>query len=139
VTAPASMSTSSQCRPRASPRRIPVMASRRQRAKRKIDISKPVTVIPHAASCRSGAKLTLAFRIVDAKPSCGRARVTLHILNATGKVVRKIPLGIRPTNKAQSFRFRCTLPRGDYRLMLYAADLAGNRQSKVGSNRLTVR
>ena len=104
----------------------------------KIDISKPVPVILHADSCRNGANVTLAFRIVDAKPSCGRARVTLHIFNATGKVVKRMSLGIRPTNKAQTFRFRCTLPSGSYRMALYATDLAGNRQSKVGGNRLAV-
>jgi hypothetical protein len=104
----------------------------------KIDVSKPVPVILHAVSCRNGANVTLAFRIVDAKPSCGRARVTLHILDTAGKVVRRVSLGIRPTNKAQTFRFRCTLPSGSYRVALYATDVAGNRQSKVGSNRLRV-
>jgi hypothetical protein len=105
----------------------------------KIDVSRPVTVVPHAASCRKGATVTVGFRVVDASPSCGRAKVTLHVLNAAGKVVKRFSLGIRHTNRAQAFRFRiCTMPHGDYRLAVYATDLAGNRQSKVGGNRLTV-
>jgi hypothetical protein len=83
--------------------------------------------------------VTVGFRVVDASPSCGRAKVTLHVLNAAGKVVKRFSLGIRHTNRAQAFRFRiCTMPHGDYRLAVYATDLAGNRQSKVGGNRLTV-
>ena len=104
----------------------------------RIDKTRPTTVVPRSASCRRGGIVTLGFRVVDAKPSCGRARIALHILNASGKVVGKFSLGVRATNTAQRFRFRCTLPAGTYRTIVYATDIAGNRQSRAGSNRLVV-
>jgi hypothetical protein len=36
-------------------------------------------------------------------------------------------------------RFYCTLPRGTYGYSVYATDAAGNTQSAVGSNTLTVK
>ena len=39
----------------------------------------------------------------------------------------------------RSQTWRCTLPKGRYTIKVYATDIAGNLQSKVGSARLTVR
>jgi hypothetical protein len=36
-------------------------------------------------------------------------------------------------------KFTCTLPKGTYRHLVYAIDLAGNRQATVGVNKLVVR
>jgi hypothetical protein len=105
----------------------------------KIDTSRPTTLVAHAASCRRGRRVVLGYRIVDAKPSCGHARATLVVRNAAGKVVRKFGLGLRATNKAQSFGWRCNLARGTYRVTVVATDVAGNRQSRARGNKLVVR
>jgi hypothetical protein len=104
----------------------------------KIDDIRPTTVVPRATVCGQGHYVSLSFRVADATPSCGLAKVVLVVHNASGKVVRKFSLGIRATNKAQRFRFRCTLRRGTYRVTVFATDIAGNRQSRAGSNRLVV-
>ena len=54
-------------------------------------------------------------------------------------MVKKISLGARAPNTTLTYRWRCTLARGSYRFYVYATDGAGNAQSRVGSNRLTVR
>ena len=38
-----------------------------------------------------------------------------------------------------SAKFRCTLAKGAYKYYVYAIDVAGNTQAKVGSAKLTVR
>jgi hypothetical protein len=105
----------------------------------KIDTSRPTTLVPHAASCRRGSRVVVGYRIADAKPSCGHARATLVVRNAAGKVVRKFSLGLRATNKAQSFGWRCNMARGTYRVTVAATDVAGNRQSRASGNKLVVR
>ncbi len=47
-------------------------------------------------------------------------------------------LGQKATNKEIRYRFRCTLARGVYRFSVYATNLAGLKQLKTASNRLTV-
>jgi len=66
------------------------------------------------------------------------SKVTLIIRNAKGKVVKTILVGTRAVNKAQTFRFSCNLPRGTYRMVLEAVDIAGNGQSSAGGNKLVV-
>ena len=47
--------------------------------------------------------------------------------------------GLRPTGELLSASWRATLPRGRYRLWVYATDQAGNRQATAGSARLVIR
>ena len=72
-------------------------------------------------------------------PGCGRATVTLKIYQ--GKKLRKtlkVP-GTCTSNAKTKYSWRCTLAEGKYTLKVYATDIAGNAQSKVGSAKLTVR
>ncbi len=48
--------------------------------------------------------------------------------------VRKVKTGLAATVK-----FRCKLGKGKYKFFVYATDAAGNPQSKIAYNRLTVR
>jgi len=104
----------------------------------KIDTGKPTTRA-YAASVRRGAKVRLAYRVDDPAPSCGRAKVTLKVYQ--GSRLKKT-IAIKSTvacNLKKTHAWQCTLPRGRYTLKVYATDIAGNKQSKVGSNTLTVK
>ena len=65
----------------------------------RIDSAKPTTKA-YAATVKKGKKVELTYRVNDATPGCGQAKITLKV---------------------------------------YATDMAGNVQSKVGSAKLTVR
>jgi FG-GAP repeat len=92
-----------------------------------------------AATTRKGKRVSLAFRVDDPAPSCGRATVVLRIVKGTKvKKVLRVP-GTCACNVKRSYLWKCTLPPGRYALKVFATDLAGHRQSKVGSARLTVR
>jgi len=104
----------------------------------KIDTGKPATRA-YAASVRRGAKVKLAYRVDDPAPSCGRAKVTLKVYQ--GSRLKKT-IAIKSTvacNLKKTHAWQCTLPKGRYTLKVYATDIAGNKQSKVGSNTLTVK
>jgi hypothetical protein len=62
------------------------------------------------------------------------------VRNARGRRVAVITGGMAPTNTWTDLPYRrVRLPRGTYRWYIYATDLAGNKQVRVGSNRLIVR
>jgi len=105
----------------------------------RIDTHRPTTKAPYAASVTRGRRAYLKYKVVDAAPNAGWATVTIKIRNAHGHLVKSLKLGKRSVNKLLSKRFTCTLAKGTYRFSVYAHDAAGNRQSKVGSNKLTVR
>lgn len=93
-----------------------------------------------AASTGHGALLRLRFRIYDAKPSCGTARVMIVVINARGKVVARYRLkGWYKTNATIRCRVKTRLAAGHYRFLVRATDRAGNVQSKALKARLTVR
>jgi alpha-tubulin suppressor-like RCC1 family protein len=104
----------------------------------RIDTLHPRPVASHPASVRRGAFVRLRFRVADIKamPTCA---VTLVVRNARGKVVKAVRLGQKKTNAELGYRFRCRFAKGAYRFFVSARNLAGNAQSKIASNRLTVR
>ena len=108
----------------------------------KIDTRKPSTQAPYAATAARGRTATLKYKVVDARPGTEAATVTIKVRNKAGKVVRTLgPFKNRLVNKrlAATFRVPRTWRAGTYRFLVYAKDDAGNTQSKVGSNRLTVK
>jgi len=80
----------------------------------------------------------LAYKVLDAKPGCGQAAVTLKIYKGN-KLKKTLKAGTHACNLKQTCSWRCTLAKGKYTLRVYATDIAGNVQSKVGSARLTVK
>ena len=105
----------------------------------RIDLSRPWTQ-GHASAGKRGKRIALHFRIADAKPSCGSARVTIIVRNAHGKVVARYrPTRWFKTNTRVVYRARVELARGTYRFSARATDRAGNVQSKALAGRLTVR
>jgi uncharacterized membrane protein YhfC len=103
----------------------------------RIDTRKPTTKA-YAAAVKKGKTVKLAYKVLDAKPGCGQAAVTLKVYE--GKKLKKtLKAGTHACNLKQTCSWRCTLAKGKYTLRVYATDIAGNVQSKVGSARLTVK
>ncbi len=103
----------------------------------RIDSKRPQTK-GYATTVRQGKTATLGFKVTDAMPGCAQATVVLKIYK--GKTLKRtIRAGMRPCNVKTARTWRCALPKGRYTIKVYATDIAGNPQSKVGSARLTVR
>ena len=103
----------------------------------RIDGLRPTTSAYRASVVR-GKRVRLAYKVNDALPGSEKAKVTLKLFK--GKALKKtLKLGVRAANLKQSKSWRCTLARGGYTLKVYATDIAGNKQSRVGTARLTVR
>jgi lysophospholipase L1-like esterase len=103
-----------------------------------LDTTPPVT---HAVKTvvRRGKLAALPYSVVDARPGSATAAATIVIKDATGMSVLTVPCGTRKVDAPHVARFRCLLPKGDYRYFVHATDAAGNAQSHVGSARLQVR
>jgi hypothetical protein len=104
----------------------------------RIDTRRPSARAPSAASCAMGGTATLLYKIVDTRPSCGRAHVTIKVKDAGGTLVKKMVLRSKPVNKLLKAGFTCTLRRGTYRFYVSARDIAGNATLRSATNKLTV-
>jgi hypothetical protein len=102
-----------------------------------IDTRPPVTSVVRAAVARGGT-LRPKYR-VDDTTSPRALNALLSVSNAAGKVVWRCDLG-RPVTRTWSTGGACrvTLPKGTYRMRVFAHDLAGNAQSSTRSAALTV-
>ena len=104
-----------------------------------IDTGRPTTRA-WAATVKRNKPVKLKYRVVDPKPSCGKATVRIDIKSARGKLVKRIK--VTPavkTNALLNVRYVCKLPKGKYQFAVYATDVAGNVQARIGTNRLTVK
>jgi hypothetical protein len=104
----------------------------------RIDTRRPSARAPSAASCAMGGTATLLYKVLDIRPSCGRAHVTIKIKDSGGTLVKKMVLRSKPVNKLLKAGFTCTLRRGTYRFYVSATDIAGNATLRTATNRLTV-
>jgi hypothetical protein len=104
-----------------------------------IDTKKPTTSAPSAASALKGRTATLKYKVTDAVPNAGKATVMIKVKSRAGKVVKTIKAGGATVNKTLYAKFGCKLARGTYTFSVYATDMAGNAQAKIGSNKLTVK
>jgi hypothetical protein len=103
----------------------------------RIDTARPTTAA-YKASAVKRHKVRLSYLVNDALPGSGTADVTVKIFK--GKALKKsFALGQQASNSKQSFKWRCTLAPGKYKLKVYATDLAGNQQSAARGAKLTVR
>ena len=102
----------------------------------KIDTTPPVTKALAKVTVTSGRRATLRLRVNDALSP--KATVIVKVFR--GKVLKDVfKLGLRSTNAAVRYSRLCKLARGSYTWKVYAADLAGNKQSKIGYQTLIVR
>jgi len=102
-----------------------------------VDTTSPVTSVAGASVARGGT-LRPRYRIDDAtSPRARDAR--LAVSNAAGRVVWRCDLG-RPVTRTwhAGAALPVTLPKGTYRMRVFAHDLAGNPQSGTKSGTLTV-
>jgi photosystem II stability/assembly factor-like uncharacterized protein len=105
----------------------------------RMDTRRPQTAAPARARVRSGRTARLKYIVNDQEPCGGTAAVTIKVSNKKHKVVRTLALGPQQVNVTLKANFECSLPHGRYRYSVYATDIAGNKQSTVGSNLLIVR
>ncbi len=101
----------------------------------RVDTGRPATHALSKARVRKGRRATLRFSATDVTP---RAAFTLRVYRGR-KPVKTIHVGRRATNTPQKCSWTCRLARGTYTWKVYATDLAGNRQGRIGSRRLVVR
>ena len=103
----------------------------------RIDTKGPGCSATSAASAIQGSRATLHYRVNDARSP--KADVTIKVKTLSGRLVKSYHLGWRYTDKALTSRISCTFSPKTYRYSVYARDLAGNVQSHIGENTLTVR
>lgn len=103
----------------------------------RIDSGKPKPRLLRNATVRRGARVAVAYRVDDAV-SPRAATVQLRIYRGR-KLVKRVTVRRAAVGQARKCRFRCTLPRGRYRLKVRAVDLAGNACTWSGSKTLRVR
>jgi hypothetical protein len=101
----------------------------------RVDGEGPVTAA-RAVRVRRGALVRLRYRVDDVTP---KASVRLVVRTLSGRLRATLRPGWRDTGTLLGATWRATLPRGTYRLWVYATDQAGNGQSVKGRARLTVR
>ncbi len=97
-----------------------------------------MTAAPYKASVARYSYVTLKYKVKDALPNAGTAKVTIKVKRLDGTVVKKFLLGSKKVNVLLGYRWRCSLAKGTYRFYVYATDPAGNTQSYVGRNTLVV-
>ena len=105
----------------------------------RIDTARPTTKAPYRASVRRNHRVTLKYKVVDPLPNSGKAKARIIIRNKNGRIVARLAWRTVTVNELKGWRYFCKLKPGTYRFSVYATDLAGNKQVKVGSNRLIVR
>jgi hypothetical protein len=106
----------------------------------KIDTRGPTTAAPHPSTVVRGFWPALSYRANDLLS--WKAEITIRISDARGRTRRVIDLGWQRTNQTHvtgMLVWRCRLPAGTYRYTVLATDLAGNKQTQAGSNKLIVR
>ena len=102
----------------------------------RVDATRPTAKALADCSVRRGGRATLRLRINDGVSP--QASVTVKVFK--GRALKKtLELGLRSTNAEVRYSFGCGLARGRYTWKVYATDLAGNPQSRVGYRTLTVR
>jgi hypothetical protein len=109
----------------------------------RIDTTAPAVRALTGATVRTGKTVRLRYRVDDGLPGgvalSPEAAVQIAIVSARGKALKRFDLDLQRTNMPLTLRWVCTLKPGTYRFRVFATDLAGNVQSRVGSARLTVR
>jgi len=103
-----------------------------------LDRKRPKTV-GYAHEARRKTRIALTYKVVDPKPSCGRAKVTIRVYRY-GKLFTTFKRVVVPTNRKQKTRtFKCSWSRGWYTYKILATDIAGNRYKTAGVGVLFVK
>ena len=101
-----------------------------------IDKTGPITTALVKVSVEKGKSATFRFNVSDRTPT---AKVTIKIYQGK-KLKKSLAVGAKPCGGAQSYAWKkCTLARVAYTWKVYATDAAGNKQVKIGSQKLAVK
>jgi len=101
-----------------------------------VDTHGPQCYVPKAVTVTRGTTASIGVRVNDnLSPTVD---TVVRVLNAHGNVVKTIVAPTLSRNALHHFTFVCNLTAGTYKVRVVATDLAGNKQSLVGSNTLTV-
>jgi hypothetical protein len=102
----------------------------------KLDSQAPSTKA-FAAKVKKGKTVKLGYQVNDAVPGCGQAQATVKIYK--GKKLKQTLKAVAcATNVKKTCSWKATLAAGTYTIKVYATDIAGNAQSKLGSAKLTI-
>jgi uncharacterized protein YvpB len=104
-----------------------------------IDTRRPQPIANWATAVARGQTARLSYYISDARPGSPTATVTIRVRDAAGHLVKKLIVDNAPVNQRLWAAFPCLLAKGVYRFFVYATDAAGNDQTRVVANSLTVR
>jgi photosystem II stability/assembly factor-like uncharacterized protein len=102
------------------------------------DLIRPVTKAINAVTVKKGAKATMRYEVLDATPN-DTEWVTIVVKTAKGKAVATWQVGNKAPNKVLTSKYKVTFKKGSYKWYVYAYDAAENSQSKIGSNKFTVK
>jgi hypothetical protein len=105
----------------------------------RIDTAPPTPLVTSSVKVKKGKTGTIKFKVLDPLPNGKQATVTLKIIKGAAKVMKTYKLGHQPVNKNLKYAFKASLPKGTYKIVAYATDLAGNPQTAIGVNTLTVK
>ena len=106
-------------------------------ASTRADVTGPRTFAVAPSTVSRGGGALLRYRVTDTQSAT--STVTIKVTDGSGRTVATLRLGRQTTAAQHTWRFFCLLPRGTYRYWVYASDEAGNPQTHVGSNTLTVK
>jgi len=87
---------------------------------------------------RRGAAARVPYRVADPAFSSASATVALSVLTSRGVAVFSTRVPGVQVGQTREWSFRCDLPRGSYRVVGRAYDVAGNRQVIASRGRLDV-
>jgi len=108
-------------------------------AAKRTDTKRPSRTYALRESVRRYRRVGLTLKVADPAFSCGAAKVTIVVRDRRGRRVARLVGRLVRTNKWVSVSWKPRLKKGTYRWHVYATDLAGHRQLRVGSNRLVIR
>ncbi len=103
-----------------------------------IDLSKPVCKALGNLTAYTGTSVKFAFKVTDAKPTCGAGSVRISI-QKNGQTKQRIVIKRTTFNVAHSRTATVKLSAGQYTWVVTATDLAGNVQKTKGHARLTLK
>ncbi len=104
----------------------------------RIDLGKPSGKGLKNVTIKHNKVGKLSYRVTDASPSCGYARVTITIY-LKKKVVKRIVIKQAATNRNLVYKYKAKLKPGSYTWKVSAVDLAGNRQTRLTAKKLIIK
>ena len=103
-----------------------------------VDTVRPKCYATARASCLRNHTATLKYRVDD--PTSPLVKIKIRIKTKAGHTVKTLSSALpKSANLAATWRFKCTLRKGSYMYWVYATDLSGNVQSRIGKNGFTVK